>query len=179
MTRRVPWLGVASLWLLGCVGQGSATWTSVDIHSGKTIRLTPKPLPEGECFSGTYSSPHLGLVNLVETRGPETKSRMSGSFAREDAAGLVIGGLRGTIAGNFAEVEWVERREATGALLRSGTGFLYYRPGTDGEPDAVYGKRRANIFYKGGLGPRIQVLEEVWTARRETTASCTPEIVQP
>lgn len=97
--------GLALVVALGAVGSGCA--------SGP--QLTPKPLPAGVSFSGTWYSPQYDKM-LLEQKG----NKVIGTFSYKEG-----GHLEGELDGNILYFNWDQPGDfAVGRRTISGSGYL-------------------------------------------------------
>lgn len=97
-------------------GNDPATMTDVDIRPG--------PMPEGESFTGSYSSTQIGDVFFEQTG-----DSVVGQYAYNRGNCRATGHIEGTTQGNLMRFTWTESQAACGRLapMRGRGWFLFWK----------------------------------------------------
>lgn len=132
-------------------GKPLRVWHGVDVTSGQEVALRATTMPEGVTFTGSYLSPHLGLIALVQR-----DHHVGGTYRGcEQCPSSVTGRIEGEVVGNLAEVSWTE---VDGEVTREGTGYFLI--------DVDGGRGPVRLFGERELCRPTHTAPRTWTAHR-------------
>lgn len=95
-------------------GNDPATMVAVDVRPG--------PMPDGETFSGSFSSQQIGDVFLEQTG-----DSVVGDYAYNRANCRATGHIEGSVQGNLLRFTWTESQAACGRIgMLRGRGWLLF-----------------------------------------------------
>lgn len=104
------------------VGCGGASAGRADVE--------PESMPPGGTFTGVWSSPQYGEMQLVQTG-----SHVVGRYQKNER----VGRIQGTVQGDLLRFQWEEKREMVQGrpTITRGRGYFKYEIGDDGRHYAI------------------------------------------
>ena len=145
------WSFAPTLVLANACNKPPRVWQGVDVTSGQEVALHATMMPEGVTFTGSYLSPHVGLIAL-EQRARHLRGTYRGC---EQCPSSAAGRLEGEVVGNLAELVW---REVDGGVSREGTGYFLI--------DVDGGHGRVSLFGEREILRPTRTAPRTWTAHR-------------